>query len=93
MTANCLHPGFVATRFGDSSGGLTQLIMPIAKLFAISPQKGAETIAYLACSPDVASTTGLYFSHHRPTTPSPEAQDDDAAARLWAESEAIAAAV
>jgi NAD(P)-dependent dehydrogenase (short-subunit alcohol dehydrogenase family) len=92
VTANCLHPGFVATRFGDSSGGLTQLIMPIAKLFAISPQKGAETIAYLACSPDVASTTGLYFSQYRPTTPSPEAQDDAAAARLWAESEAIAAA-
>lgn len=93
VTANCLHPGFVATRFGDSSGGLVQAIMPLAKLLAISPQKGAETIVYLASSPEVANTTGLYFTQHSARTPSPEAQDDKAAERLWAESEKIAAAV
>jgi NAD(P)-dependent dehydrogenase (short-subunit alcohol dehydrogenase family) len=93
VTANCLHPGFVATRFGDNSGGLVQAIMPLAKLLALSPEKGAETIVYLASSPEVANVTGLYFTHHSPKTPSPAAQDDAAAARLWAESEAIAAAV
>ncbi|MDR3512350.1 MAG: SDR family oxidoreductase [Caulobacteraceae bacterium] len=93
VTANCLHPGFVATRFGDASGGLVQTIMPLAKLFALSPEKGAETIVYLASSPEVASRTGLYFSSRRPVAPSPEGQDDAAAARLWAESERIAAAV
>lgn len=93
VTANCLHPGFVATRFGDNSGGLSQVIFPIAKLFAISPQKGAETIVYLASSPEVATTTGLYFDQRKPKTPSAAARDDDAAARLWAESEKIAASV
>src|SRR6266571_1296109 len=48
ITANCLHPGFVATRFGDQSGGLLSYGVRIAKTFALSPEKGAETIVYLA---------------------------------------------
>jgi NAD(P)-dependent dehydrogenase (short-subunit alcohol dehydrogenase family) len=48
VTANCLHPGFVATRFGDQSGGLVSRLVWLAKFFAISPAKGAETIIYLA---------------------------------------------
>ena len=51
VTANCLHPGFVATRFGAGSGGVVQALMPLAKLGAISPQKGAETLIHLAASP------------------------------------------
>jgi NAD(P)-dependent dehydrogenase (short-subunit alcohol dehydrogenase family) len=92
VTANSLHPGFVATRFGANSGGVLQALMPVAKLGAISPRKGAETIIYLASSPEVAGTTGLYYYQCRPDTPSPAAQDDAAAARLWAESERLEAA-
>jgi NAD(P)-dependent dehydrogenase (short-subunit alcohol dehydrogenase family) len=47
VTANCLHPGFVATRFGDQSGPMARLLW-LAKFFAISPAEGAETIVYLA---------------------------------------------
>ncbi|HKB26130.1 MAG TPA: SDR family oxidoreductase [Methylomirabilota bacterium] len=83
ITANCLHPGFVATRFGDQSGGLLSLGVRIAKTFAISPARGAETIVYLASSPEVADVSGGYFYKCRPATPSPEAQDDAAARRLW----------
>jgi NAD(P)-dependent dehydrogenase (short-subunit alcohol dehydrogenase family) len=61
VTANCLHPGFVATRFGDRSGGLISRLVWLAKFFAMSPAKGAETIIYRASSPDVAETTGQYF--------------------------------
>ena len=61
VTANCLHPGFVATRFGDESGALMSWVVWIAKSFAIPPAKGAQTIIYLASSPDVAKTTGKYF--------------------------------
>jgi NAD(P)-dependent dehydrogenase (short-subunit alcohol dehydrogenase family) len=93
VTVNCLHPGFVATRFGDGSGGLLQALMPVAKLGAISPQKGADTIVYLASSPEVASVTGLYFFKRKPERPSAAAQDDVAASRLWAESERLEAAV
>src|SRR5262249_3460125 len=92
VTANCLHPGFVATRFGDHSGGLAQYGVGLAKrLFAISEDKGAETIVYLASAPDVAQTSGLYYYKCQVATPTPAAQDDAAAQRLWQESEKLAA--
>ena len=90
VTANCLHPGFVATRFGDQSGGLISRFIGLAKLFAISPEKGAETLVYLASSPDVAETTGAYFYKCRPVTLSQAALDDRAAMLLWERSEALA---
>lgn len=90
VTANCLHPGFVATRFGDQSGGLATFILRIAKTFAISPEKGAETIVYLASSPEVANLSGGYFYKCLPSTPTKEAQDDAAAQRLWLETAKLA---
>ena len=89
ITANSLHPGFVATRFGNESGGLLSYGVRFAKLFAISPQRGADTIVYLASSDEVAGITGGYFYKNRPATPSSEAQDDDAARRLWEETAAL----
>jgi NAD(P)-dependent dehydrogenase (short-subunit alcohol dehydrogenase family) len=89
-TVNCLHPGFVATRFGDGSGGLLSRAVRLAKTFAISPEKGAQTIVYLASSPDVAGVTGEYFYECRPATPTTEARDDAAAERLWIESAKLA---
>ncbi|HEY4855160.1 MAG TPA: SDR family NAD(P)-dependent oxidoreductase, partial [Xanthobacteraceae bacterium] len=44
VTANCLHPGFVATRLGDESGGLISRLVWLAKFFALSPEQGAKTI-------------------------------------------------
>jgi NAD(P)-dependent dehydrogenase (short-subunit alcohol dehydrogenase family) len=90
VTANCLHPGFVATRFGDQSGGALSFAVRAAKLFAISPEKGAETIIYLASSPEVANVSGKYFYKCRAKTPIREAQDDDAAQRLWVETAKLA---
>jgi len=83
VTANALHPGFVNTRFGDQAGGLISFSIGIAKRFALTPQQGAETLVYLASSPEVANTTGLYFDKCRAATPSAAAQDDAAAQRLW----------
>ena len=90
VTANCLHPGFVATRFADESGGLISRFAGLAKLLAISPEKGAETIIYLASSPKIAATTGRYFYKCRPIAPSREAQDDRTALSLWERSAALA---
>jgi len=85
VTANCLHPGFVDTRFGDQSGGLMALGIRVGKNFALSPQQGAETLIYLATSPEVAGVSGKYFYRCRPATASQAAQDDAAARRLWLE--------
>ena len=90
VTANCLHPGFVATRFGDESGGLISFGVRIAKRFALTPRQGAETLVYLASSPDVAGVTGTYFHKCRPATPTRAAQDDAAARRLWTETARLA---
>ncbi len=90
VTANCLHPGFVATRFGDQSGALMSRVVWLAKFFAISPARGAQTIVYLASSPDVANTTGQYFYESIPASPSAAAQDDQAASLLWKRSAALA---
>lgn len=90
VTANSLHPGFVNTRFGDESGGMLSVGVRIAKKFAISVEKGAETMVYLASSNEVANVSGAYFYKCKVATPSKEAQDDQAAAKLWKESERIA---
>lgn len=91
VTANCLHPGFVATRFGDQSGGLVSAIVRVAKPFGgISPEEGAKTILYLAASPNVASVSGEYFYECKIDMPSPEARSDRDARKLWEVSAEIA---
>ena len=91
VTANCLHPGFVATGFGDNNRGIWGYGIAIAKwLSAIPVERGAETPVYLSSSPDVGSTTGKYFDKCRERTPDSPATDDRAAARLWEVSEKLA---
>jgi NAD(P)-dependent dehydrogenase (short-subunit alcohol dehydrogenase family) len=90
VTANCFHPGFTATRIGDESGGLISRFAWLAKYFAISPEKGAETLIYLASSPEAAKTTGAYFYQCRREAPSLAAQDDEAARQLWERSAGLA---
>jgi NAD(P)-dependent dehydrogenase (short-subunit alcohol dehydrogenase family) len=91
VTANALHPGFVATRFGDQSGGLISFGIKIGKRFALSPEKGAETLVYLASSPEVAAASGGYYYKCRLAATSKSAQDDASARRLWAETAKLAA--
>jgi NAD(P)-dependent dehydrogenase (short-subunit alcohol dehydrogenase family) len=90
VTANCLHPGFVSTRFGNNNGGMISVLFGFAKNFALSPEQGAQTIIYLASSPEVERLTGLYFDKCKPVTASPEAQNDTDAKRLWDVSAKIA---
>jgi NAD(P)-dependent dehydrogenase (short-subunit alcohol dehydrogenase family) len=91
VTANCLHPGFVATRFGDDAGGALRAGLAVAKrFFALSPEEGAKTLVYLAGSPRVAGRSGGYYERCAPAEPSRAAQSDADAARLWEVSARIA---
>ena len=84
VTANCLHPGFVATRFGDESGGLLSAGVRAAKLLgAISSEDGAKTITYLAAAPEVADVSGEYFYECKIETPSPAARNVADGEKLW----------
>jgi NAD(P)-dependent dehydrogenase (short-subunit alcohol dehydrogenase family) len=95
VTTNCLHPGFVATGLGQRDGGIFGLMVRFTMLFARRAESGAQTIVHLANTPEVASISvasisGAYFVATRQAEPSPVAQDDVAARRLWEESERIA---
>jgi NAD(P)-dependent dehydrogenase (short-subunit alcohol dehydrogenase family) len=89
VTANALHPGFVQTNFlrvfDEARAGW--LIRKIADLIAISPEKGARTSIYLACSPDVERVSGRYFVKEQPAASSAPSHDQAAAQRLWKLSE------
>src|SRR5215211_1752507 len=62
VTANVLHPGFVASNFGKNNGGLFGILIGLAqRVAAIGPESGAETTIYLASSPEVAGVSGRYF--------------------------------
>jgi NAD(P)-dependent dehydrogenase (short-subunit alcohol dehydrogenase family) len=93
VTANCLHPGTVATgyaRDGDASGFLAFGVKVITP-FILSPAQGARTSVYLASSPEVADVTGGYFVKCRLRQPSPAARDEVAAGLLWTLSEELVA--
>jgi NAD(P)-dependent dehydrogenase (short-subunit alcohol dehydrogenase family) len=94
VTANCLHPGFVGTRFGlnNAKGPLMRGLQRVIMMFGISPEEGAKTIIHLAASPDDATISGEYFYKSKLAEPTLAAQDDAAAKRLWEVSEKIAAA-
>ncbi|TDO60883.1 short-subunit dehydrogenase [Kribbella sp. VKM Ac-2571] len=77
------EPGLVATGFNTNNGRLMKLMMAMTKPFARTPEQGAETLLWLATSPEVANESGYYYSRERRTDPSPAAQDRDAAERLW----------
>jgi NAD(P)-dependent dehydrogenase (short-subunit alcohol dehydrogenase family) len=91
VTANCLHPGTVATGYGrdGDTHGLFTLGLRIASPFFMSPEKGALTSVYLSSSPEVANVTGKYFIKCREKKLSPFAADPEAAKRLWKESEEL----
>jgi NAD(P)-dependent dehydrogenase (short-subunit alcohol dehydrogenase family) len=91
VTANCLHPGFVSTRLGQRDNVLLGVLVRVAMAVRARPaREGAETIVYLASSPDVGDVSGQYFADCRAIAASAEAQDDENARRLWAESARIA---
>ena len=78
------------TRFGDQGTGALSYFFWVAKKFAITSEKGADTIVFLASAGEVSNVSGEYFYQRRPKSPSKDARDDVAAARLWRESEKLA---
>jgi NAD(P)-dependent dehydrogenase (short-subunit alcohol dehydrogenase family) len=94
VTANAVHPGYVATRFsrdGDT-GFMGNVGMVLGRPFAKSPEVGARTSVFVASAPQLDGVTGQYFAKSRLAKPASMATDDVAAARLWAVSEQLTGA-
>jgi NAD(P)-dependent dehydrogenase (short-subunit alcohol dehydrogenase family) len=91
VTANVLHPGFVATPLYTKGGGILKtlgpIMMPLIRLLAKSPEEGAKTVVYLASSPEVEGVTGEYFVDREPVRAAGETYDEEKARRLWEISE------
>ncbi len=89
VTANCLHPGFVASGFGKNDSPLMKAGIALMRPFQISAVKGAQTSIYLASSPDVEGVTGKYFSNRRAVDSNKASYDIATAQRLWEETARI----
>jgi NAD(P)-dependent dehydrogenase (short-subunit alcohol dehydrogenase family) len=89
VTANCLHPGVVATNIFNHAGLAGRLVGLLARWRMLSPAKGAETSVFLASSPEVAEVSGRYLEKCAAVEPTPAAQDMAAAQRLWEISEQL----
>ncbi|MBM9589887.1 SDR family oxidoreductase [Leptospira sp. 201903075] len=88
ITVNCLHPGFVKTKFGQNNEGLAKVLLTFAQnVFAISEDKGAETSIFLATDPSVTSISGKYFAKKKITKSSDPSYDLAARRNLWAYTE------
>jgi NAD(P)-dependent dehydrogenase (short-subunit alcohol dehydrogenase family) len=83
VTVNAVHPGTVATNIWTRPLGPAGFIMALPKLFMTSPERGAETIVYLASSPDAANISGEYLEKLRVKKSSDESYNEEIAQRLW----------
>jgi NAD(P)-dependent dehydrogenase (short-subunit alcohol dehydrogenase family) len=94
VTVNALHPGYVATNIVtlEDATGPVRLLKPfwgIAMHFILTPEKGATTSVYLACSPQVTHISGRYFEKCIPVPSSPTSCDRDMQRRMWEVSEQL----
>jgi retinol dehydrogenase 14 len=79
VTSNCLHPGVISTKLLR-----TGFNMPGA-----STADGAETLIYLAASPEVEGATGKYFQDKNEAPSSPTTLEADVRKKLWKASEVL----
>ena len=91
VTANCLHPGVIATKLMADYMNVPLVGGAIARTFGGSAEKGAETSVYLAASREIEGVSGRYFVGQRETRSSPASYDVALQQRLWEESARLAA--
>ena len=89
VTANCVHPGVIATKLLLDYMNLPVVGGALARTFGASPEKAATAIVHLAASAEVERITGTYFDGRRVTRSSPASYDETLARRLWEASERL----
>lgn len=90
ITVNALHPGPVNSGFKNGVDGFSKAIAyMVYALYSISPKKGAETILFLATSPETDSITGKYFDKCKEKPSSKLSYDVNIRKKLWEETERL----
>jgi NAD(P)-dependent dehydrogenase (short-subunit alcohol dehydrogenase family) len=77
------HPGVVASGFAREGAPFTRLLYqpPLSRLFMISPEKGADTLVWLATTRDW--TPGAFYVKRKRGQTTPQAEDGELARELW----------
>jgi NAD(P)-dependent dehydrogenase (short-subunit alcohol dehydrogenase family) len=83
ITANCLHPGVVATKLLADGMGMPRALRSTTRLIGTKPEKGAKTSIYLAASAEVEGISGKYFVRQKAVESSKDSYDENLARRLW----------
>jgi NAD(P)-dependent dehydrogenase (short-subunit alcohol dehydrogenase family) len=83
VTANVVHPGFVATNLGSNAGTRSSIMFKMVRPMQIPPEKGAETSVFLASSPEPEGVSGKYFSKSQELRSSELSYDLDLQRELW----------
>jgi len=89
VTVNCLHPGTVATNLVSNVGPILRTAARVGRFFLLTPEKGAETVVWLASSPEVAGISGKFFERKRQIRSQPASYDPALGKRLWEVSEQL----
>ena len=90
VVAHSLHPGVIRTGLGMNNTGWLRVAWNGVRPLFSSPEKGADTVVFLACDADVQGTNGAYWARRKPRRPGARGRDDEMAARLWEATEALA---
>ncbi len=89
VTVNALHPGGVATNFGKNLDGIAGFFFRSFGFLLRSPERGAETVIWLATAPELEGVTGKYFFDKKEIRSSKVSYDDEISKRLWHVSEQL----
>ncbi|CAN5629158.1 SDR family oxidoreductase [soil metagenome] len=89
VTSCSLHPGAVASNFGQTGSAFYRIGTKLAKPFLKTAAEGARTSVFVASSPALEGASGLYFANEKPAKPSRWARDDREALKLWQLSEQL----
>ncbi len=90
VSANCFHPGFVHSGFGTNNAGLYGASIALASsLLGRTPERGAQTLLFLATSPGAASFSGDYFHDNVLATTAKAAREEALGKQLWELSERL----
>ncbi|HEC43838.1 MAG TPA: SDR family oxidoreductase [Bacteroides sp.] len=89
ITANAVHPGAVGTNFGYDARPAIKFLIKLGKPFLKTPRQGADTVVYLASSPEVEGISGKYFARRKQLKSNAESYDQQVWTRLWEVSEEL----
>jgi len=91
VTVNAVHPGVIRTNLGRDIGGVfSRIMMAFAPLIEKTVEQGAATQCYVATYPELADTSGVYFSDCAPGKTTRYARNDLLAQELWEKSVELA---